>query len=117
MFLGELWAFVKRNIFAIVLAVTVMVAVPWTIIFILPVAAIFIFLFVVGWRMRSAGKRMYEEAQRQAGNQQQAGGSWRRKAKSEGDVTVVQTEQTEQRISDDVGEYVEFKEIKEKQNK
>ncbi len=117
MFLGELWAFVKRNIFAIVLAVTVMVAVPWTIIFILPIAALFILLFVVGWRMRNAGKQMFEEAQRQTGNQQQTHSSWRRRAKSEGEVTVVQTEQTEQRINDEVGEYVEFKEIKEKQNK
>ncbi|MBO7221099.1 MAG: DUF4834 family protein [Alistipes sp.] len=112
MFLEELWTFIKRNIFAIVLAVTVMVAVPWTIIFILPVAAIFILFLVVTWRLRKASKQMYEEAQRQAGSQQQTRNSWRRKTKEEGEVTVVQTEQTEQRVNDEVGEYVDFKEIK-----
>ena len=37
-----------------------------------------------------------------------------RKAKSEGKVTVVQTEHSEPRVNDEVGEYVDFKEVKEK---
>ena len=37
-----------------------------------------------------------------------------RKRKSDGEVTVVKTEQSEPRVNDEVGEYVDFKEIKDK---
>ena len=36
-----------------------------------------------------------------------------RKSKSDGEVTVVRTEHSEPRVNDEVGEYVDFKEIKE----
>ena len=120
MFWSEIWDFVKRNIFAIVLIVTLVVAAPWSLIFVLPVAIFFLVLLVVIWRVRRQQQKMFDEARRQAGEQyqQQSQHSWWRRAhKSEGEVTVVQTEQPEQRVSDDVGEYVDFKEIKDDKTK
>ena len=117
MFWGEIWDFIKRNIFGIVLIITLLVAVPWSLIFVLPVAIFFLLLLVVVWRVRRQQRKIYEEVRRQAGEryeQQQSQRSWWHRAnKSDGEVTVVQTEQPEQRVSDDVGEYVDFKEIKE----
>lgn len=123
MFWSELWDFVKRNIFSIVLIITLVVAVPWSIIFVLPVAIFFLLLLVVVWRVRRQQQKIYDEARRQAGEQQQRQQQqqsqrswWHRANRNEGEVTVVQTEPTEQRVSDDVGEYVDFKEVKEDKN-
>lgn len=120
MFWSEIWDFIKRNIFGIVLIITLVVAAPWSIIFVLPVAIFFLLLLIVVWRVRRQQQKIFDEARRQAGEQyqQQSQHSWWRRAnKSEGEVTVVQTEQPEQRVSDDVGEYVDFKEIKEDKTK
>ena len=113
-----IWEFIKRNIFVIVLLITLVVAVPWSLLFILPVVVLFIVIFAVIWRLRRAQKRMYDEFNRQAGReqqqQQQTNRSWWQKQTREGDVTIVQTEHSEPRVNDEVGEYVEFKEVKEK---
>ena len=66
MYWNELWDFVKRNIFAIVLIVTLVVAVPWSLIFVLPIAIFLIALLAVVWRIRRAQKQMFDEARRQA---------------------------------------------------
>ena len=111
---NELWVFIKRNILAIVLAMTIAIAAPWTLIFIIPVAIISLLPLLIKWRLYRAQQQMFDNASQQGGNPFSAhthsakGG----KRKSEGEVTVVQTEQTEQRVNDDVGEYVDFKEIK-----
>jgi cell division protein FtsW (lipid II flippase) len=121
MFWNELWNFLKRNIFTIVLVVTLVVAVPWSIIFVLPVILFIIFIIAIIWRVRRQQQKIFEEAQRQAGGQhqkQQSQRTWRRGgAKNEGEVTVVQTEPAEQRVSDEVGEYVDFKEVKNEETK
>lgn len=124
MFWSELWDFVKRNIFAIVLIVTLVVAAPWSLIFVLPIALFFLFLLVIIWRVRKAQQRIYDEARRQAGGEydeereeQSHRSWWRGRTKGEGEVTVVRTEQPEQRINDDVGEYVDFKEVKNEETK
>ena len=69
MFWSELWEFVKRNILAIVLIVTLVTVAPWSLIFVLPVAIFFILLLIVLWRVRRAQQKMYDEARRQAGEQ------------------------------------------------
>ncbi|MBR2030974.1 MAG: DUF4834 family protein [Alistipes sp.] len=120
MFWNEIWDFIKRNIFGIVLIITLVVAAPWSLIFVLPVAIFFLLLLIIIWRVRRQQQKIFDEARRQAGEQyqQQSQHSWWHRAnKNEGEVTVVQTEQNEQRISDDVGEYVDFKEIKEDKTK
>ena len=114
MFLNELWEFCKRNIFVIVLAVTLAVAAPWTLIFILPIAIIVMIPLYLKWKIYRAHKQMFDQANQQAGNPFAQANQQQRKAKSEGQVTVTMTEPTEQRINDDVGEYVDFKEVKNK---
>lgn len=120
MFWNEIWDFIKRNIFGIVLIITLVVAAPWSLIFVLPVAIFFLLLLIIIWRVRRQQQKIFDEARRQAGEQYQQQSQhswWHRRSKNEGEVTIVQTEQTEQRVSDDVGEYVDFKEIKEDKTK
>jgi len=120
MFWNEIWDFIKRNIFGIVLIITLVVAAPWSLIFVLPVAIFFLLLLIIIWRVRRQQQKIFDEARRQAGEQYQHQSQhswWHRANKNEGEVTVVQTEQNEQRVSDDVGEYVDFKEIKEDKTK
>ena len=110
-----LWDFVRRNIFSIVLIITLVVAVPWSLVFVLPIVFVLLMLIVLVWRVHRQQQKIYEEARRKAGEhfeQQSQQSWWRRSSKSEGEVTVIQTEPTEQRVSDDVGEYVDFKEVK-----
>jgi FtsZ-interacting cell division protein ZipA len=118
---NEIWDFVKRNIFAIVLIVTLVIAVPWSLIFVLPIAFIFLLILIVLWRVRRQQQQIFDEARRANGDfdeqQKQSHNSWWRRSKNEGEVTIVRTEPTEQRVSDDVGEYVEFKEVKNEETK
>ena len=115
MFLNELWALIKRNILVIVLMVTLAVAMPWTLIFIVPLALVALAPIWLVWRVQKAQKDMFGNQTRADNAQQQGFG--RRKQSNEGRVTVVQSEPTEQRVNDDVGEYVDFKEIKEDKSK
>lgn len=120
MFWNELWNIIKRNLFAIVLVVTLVVAAPWTLVFILPIVAIALFIAIPLWRIRRQQQELYDEMRRKAGEQHQQQSQrswWHRTNKSEGEVTIVQTEPTEQRVSDDVGEYVDFKEVKNEETK
>ena len=118
---NEIWDFVKRNIFAIVLIVTLVIAVPWSLIFVLPIAFIFLLILIFLWRIRRQQQQIFDEAHRANGDfdeqQQQSHNSWWRRSKNEGEATIVRTEPTEQRVSDDVGEYVEFKEVKNEETK
>ncbi len=114
MFLNELWSFVKRNIFVIVLAVTLVIAAPWTLIFVLPIAIISLLPLFIKWRLYRAQKQMFDNMQNPSGNPFGGESQHTRKSKSDGEVTVVKTEQSEPRVNDEVGEYVDFKEIKDK---
>lgn len=113
---NEIWEFLKRNLFSIVLVAVMVVVAPWSLVFVLPVAILFLLLLVFLWRIRRQQQKMFEQqSQHRAGGggeQQSQRTWWHRTAKNEGEVTVVQTEPTEQRVSDDVGEYVDFKEVK-----
>jgi ABC-type bacteriocin/lantibiotic exporter with double-glycine peptidase domain len=114
---GQIWELIKRNIFFIVLAAVLVVAAPWTLIFVIPVLIIILLPAILMWRVSSAQRKMYDEAANQAGDHresQQSHRAWRRRAKNEGEVTIIRTEPTEQRVSDDVGEYVDFKEVKDR---
>ena len=106
--------FIKRNIFTIVIIVTLCVAMPWLgYIIALPIIFVAIIAVMISWRLHKLQRQMRDEAGR-AGHQHSGanGSGWYRRKREEGEVTVVQTEQTEQKVSDDVGEYVDFKEIK-----
>ena len=115
--MNTIWNFIRQNIFTIILIVTLIVAMPWLgYLFLIPLAIIFVFGAILAWKVHKLRSQIYDEAQRQQGEQQQ--GWWQRtRTRNEGEVTVVQTEPTEQRVSDDVGEYVDFKEVKEDKSK
>ena len=105
--------FIKRNIFTIVIIVTLLVAMPWLgYIFVIPLILVIIFVLIISWHVYKVRSRLNDEIRRQQGQQQ----GWRQQQRRrEGEVTIVQTEQTEQKVSDDVGEYVDFKEIDNKE--
>lgn len=115
MFLNELLNFIKRNIFTIVIIVTLIVAMPWLgVLFVIPLVIIVVFVAMLAWKVHKLRNQIYNEAQQQQNRQHQQQGWWQRtRTRNEGEVTVVQTEPTEQRVSDEVGEYVDFKEVKE----
>lgn len=114
MFLNELLRFVKHNIFVIVLAVTLVIAMPWTLIFVIPIAAVALLPLFIKWRIYRAQKQMFDNMQNPSGNPFGGESQRTRKRKGDGEVTVVKTEQSEPRVNDEVGEYVDFKEIKDK---
>lgn len=71
--------------------------------------AIPIFLLL---RLRRASRHIKEEAHRTTNSQQFYG---RQKEKQEGEVKVYTTNQTpEKRVSDNVGDYIDFEEVKDK---
>lgn len=107
MYWSYFWEFVKRNILTIVILAVVAAVWPWTLFFIIPLAIIVLRLQMAVWKVQHNYKQAYNHQQ-----QYEQSGAKEHKTK-EGDVKVVRTEHTEQRVSDDVGEYVDFKEIKE----
>ena len=116
--MNTIWDIIKQNIFTIIIIVTLIVAMPWLgYLFLIPLIIVVIFGAMLAWKVHKLRSQIYDEAQRQQGEQQQQSWWHRSQRRSEGDVTVIQTEQTEQRVSDDVGEYVDFKEIKEDKSK
>ena len=104
MYWSELWDFVKRNILAIVIMAVVAVAYPWTLIIIAPLVFVIMNVKLMQWRLN----RIYRNADPNANNRNKG-------EKKQGKVTVIRTERPEQRINDNVGEYVDFKEIKEEE--
>ena len=105
------------NLLTIVLLVVLAVAYPWILWFLVPIALVILIpIALVAFRFARAMwkvKRAYKQAYKNATNAQRQRES---KAKA-GDVKIIRTEQAEQRISDNVGEYVDFQEIKEDKNK
>lgn len=115
--MNTIWDIIKQNIFTIIIIVTLVVAMPWLgYLFLIPLILIVVFGAILGWKVHQLRKQMYKDVPHEQSQQQQ--GWWQRsRQRTEGEVTVVQTEQTEQRVNDDVGEYVDFKEIKEDKSK
>jgi len=104
MYWSEIWDFVKRHILAIVIMAIVAVAYPWTLIIIVPLVFVIMNIKLMQWRLN----RIYRNANPNANHKNKGGNK-------QGKVTVIRTERPEQRINDNVGEYVDFKEIKEEE--
>ena len=111
MYWSYIWEFVKRNLLTIVIMAVVAAAFPWTLIFIIPIAIVVIRLQMAIWKVQSNFQKNYQQQTHSNGGHTSA------RSKEEGEVTVVRTEQTAQRVNDEVGEYVDFKEIKEDETK
>lgn len=111
MLLSELWGYVKRNFWYIVVAALLVAAAPWTLIFVLPIAVISLFPIFLKVRLYRAQQQMFENMRNAGGNPYNEESHRREEKRRDGEVTVVKTEQSEPRVNDDVGEYVDFKEI------
>ena len=81
----------------------------FALILIIPILLFIIGIFVVMWKVRKF-QRKVEETLR---NSQGANHSRAKHTRSEGNVTIITSEQSQGRVNDDVGEYIDFKEIKE----
>ncbi len=118
--MNTIWNFIKQNIFTIILIVTLVVAMPWLgYLFLIPLILVVVFGAMLAWKIHKLRSQIVDETQRQQGYQQEQQQSWwsRNRSRNEGEVTVVQTEPTEQRVNDEVGEYVDFKEVKNEESK
>ncbi len=118
--MNTIWNFIKQNIFTIILIVTLVVAMPWLgYLFLIPLILVVVVGAMLAWKVHKLRSQIVDETQRQRGNQQEQQQSWwsRSHSRNEGEVTVVQTEPTEQRVNDEVGEYVDFKEVKNEESK
>ena len=110
--MDNIWDFIKRNIFTIVIIATLFAAMPWLgYILAIPLIIILVLGIAISWRLHQIRKQFKDEIHRQQGESQQQNWWQRQQKRHEGEVTIIQTEHTEQKVSDDVGEYVEFKEI------
>ena len=109
--------FVRRNPLTTTILVMLMIFAPGAfgaifigiMVVLLLLMAIPIFLLL---RLRRASRHIKEEAHRTTNSQQFYG---RQKEKQEGEVKVYTTNQTpEKRVSDNVGDYIDFEEVKDK---
>lgn len=113
-FFANLVAGIRRNPLTFVAILLLIMVAPWLsgIIALIFVAMLFVVLFSwfsIIWRVRDTQRRMNREFDNARQNRQRDYG---RMGTKEGDVTVVKTEQSRKRVNDDVGEYVDFKEVK-----
>ena len=109
----DLWSFIQSNLLTIVLTITILVAAPqilgiFALIIALPICAGIVLYLLFAWRMYKVRKQMEEQFRNATGGQRPQ----QERTKSDGDVTIIVPEQ-DKRVNDDVGEYVDFKEIKE----
>lgn len=118
-FFSGIFNFIRRNPLTCTILLLLMVAAPgifgvFAIIFIAAVLLIAISWALLLWRIRGTQKEMERQFREQGyeeyGQREQYG--FGRKKRREGEVTVIETEATRKRVSDDVGEYVDFKEVK-----
>lgn len=123
--LNIIWSFIKNNLLIITIAVLLVVAAPQAfgpiVGAVLAVIGVFMLLILLGVgaiyfhfrKMRRKVEEQFRQAQGGGAYGGQQGREQRSEQRREGDVTVVDGRPQQQRVSDDVGEYVDFKEIKE----
>lgn len=116
LFFSSLLGFVRRNPLTCVMMLVLICVAPYlfgalAIVFVaLLLMALLTWLPLI-WRMRDAQRTMEQEMDDRERAQQQHWYDFGRRR--EGDVTVTEAEAVRKKVSDDVGEYVDFKEVKE----
>ena len=85
------------------------VLVPIALVILIPIALVAFRFARAMWKIKRAYKKAYENT---AHTHRQ-----RESKASAGDVKIILTDQAEQRVNNDVGEYVDFQEIKENKTK
>lgn len=105
------------NLLTILLLVILAVHFPVLLYFLIPIALVILIPIVLVafrfakamWRVKRAYKQTYRNT---------TSSNYQRESKATaGEIKIVRTEQAEQRINNDVGEYVDFQEIKEDKTK
>lgn len=120
-FFANLIAGIRRNPLTFVVLLLLMLAAPWlfgviALVFVaMALVVLFSWLSII-WRVRDAQRQMERDFDEGGGNRHR-NGNYRRNGTKEGDVTVVATEPSRKRVNDDVGEYVDFKEVKDSSEK
>lgn len=118
-FFANLIAGIRRNPLTFLVVLLLMLAAPWLfgvialVFVVMALVALFSWLSII-WRVQDARRQMERDFDEAGGNRQR---NYRRSGTKEGDVTVVATEPSRKRVNDDVGEYVDFKEVKESSEK
>lgn len=108
---NEIVSLIKRNFWVIAVMIIFAVAYPWTLIISIPIALVALSPILLQWYLQNRVKDIFgQRGNAQGGHHSQQ----RRHNDSEGEVTIVETKPTQPRVNDDVGEYVDFKEIKDK---
>jgi hypothetical protein len=105
MYWKELWGFIGRNSLTIALMAVIAVTWPWTLWIIIPIALGVLRFQMAIWKVRRAFQD-HSNAFRNANNTK------KENTQKSGNIKITLTDQVEQRISNDVGEYVDFQEIK-----
>lgn len=113
-FFGTIIDLIVRNPLTTLFFVVLMVAAPGIFgVFALIIVGLLLFgvlsWALLVWRLRRV-QREVQDRMRSAHAQQQRGGA-SRPPRDEGDVRVVATELKEKRVSESVGEYVDFKDV------
>ena len=114
LFFSSLLGFVRRNPLTCVMLLVLICVAPYlfgalAIVFVaLLLMALLTWLPLI-WRMRDAQRTMEQEMDDRERAQRQHWYDFGRRR--EGDVTVTETEAVRKKVSDDVGEYVDFKEV------
>lgn len=121
-FFANLIAGIRRNPLTFVVLLLLMMAAPWLfgvialVFVVMALVVLFSWLSII-WRVRDAQRQMERDFDEADGNRHRNGNYRRRSGTKEGDVTVVATEPSRKRVNDDVGEYVDFKEVKDSSEK
>lgn len=115
MFFASLLGSIRRNPLTFVLLLALICVAPYllgvvALIFLAILLISLLSWFSLVWRVRDAQRTMEQDAD--ARRQSNWYGFGRRQQR-EGDVTITETDTMQKRVSDDVGEYVDFKEVKE----
>lgn len=120
-------ALIQRNLLTIIILIMLVIFAPgfFRVLAIIILAGLLFMLsipLIIAWRVRRLTRRM-EEQMRQGGFQGDFGsrrsgfGSAAGGSRREGDVKIRVDGTRDKRVSDDVGDYVDFEEIKEDKNK
>lgn len=117
--LKSIFDFIDRHPLTTLIVLLLFVAAPqllgvFALLILIPIVLLVVAYVVLMWKMRKMRRRMEDTLR----NMHRNGGfghteARRQSSTDDGRVTIITSEQPDRRVSDDVGEYVDFKEIKE----
>ena len=116
-FLANIAAGIRRNPW-VLLALPLLLLFPQVLLAVLAIVAVPLFIVLLLWisifhRVRRAESEFYDTVRNGETDGAFRRGDSRSRSAEEGRITVTETEQQRKRVSDDVGEYIDFKEVKE----